>query len=92
MATPRDNISILECEDEAEFTEHDGEFRGFTLEDLEAAVAMVIGGDSDEENNGTEDEIDLGRVIARGDANEDDQPSALIIFMLVKHYQPTRSA
>ena len=64
MATPRDDISILAFEDEAEMTEHDEEFYGFTLEDLEAALPMTIGGDSDEEDSESEGEFG---VIARGD-------------------------
>ena len=59
--TPRDDIiSIPTCGDKAllaAFAEQDGEFYGFGLEDLE--THMVIAEDSDEEDSGSENELDL---------------------------------
>jgi len=72
MATPRDDISIPTCGDKAllaAFAEQDGEFYGFGLEDLE--TPMVIAEDSDEEDSGSENELDLGMVVARVGTNED---------------------
>ena len=79
MATPRDDISIPTCGDEAllaAFAEQDGEFYGFGLEDPE--TPMVIAEDSDEEDSGSENELDLGTVIARVGTNENDHPSVLM--------------
>ena len=39
---------------------------------------MVIAEDSDEEDSGSENELDLGMVIARVGTNENDHPSVLM--------------
>ena len=53
------------------FTEQDEEFYGSDLE-----TPMVVAEHSDAEDNGSEDDLDLGILIARVGSNEDDQANA----------------